>query len=127
MGFPDGSAGEESTYTPGDMGSVPGLGRSLGGGHGNPLQYCCWENPLRGGTWWATVHGILQARILEWVSMSSSKGSSQPRDRTHISHLSFFTTSITLEALAYSAIEIMVKKEKRKLLESQATEYINGV
>ena len=59
--------------------------------------------------------------------MSSSKGSSQPRDRTHISHFSFFTTSITSEALGYSAIEIMAKKEKRKLLESQATEYINGV
>ena len=55
MGFPDGSAGEESTYTPGDMGSVPGLGRSLGGGHGNPLQYLAWEIP------WTVEPGGLQS------------------------------------------------------------------
>ena len=60
-GFPDGSAGEESTCTPEDMDSVPGLGRSLGGGHGNPLRYSCWENPSGGGTWWATVHGIAES------------------------------------------------------------------
>ena len=38
-----------------DAGSVPGLGRSLGGGHGNPLQYSCLENPMDRGAWWATV------------------------------------------------------------------------
>ena len=36
----------------------PGLGRSLGGGHGNPLQYSCLENPMGRGAWWATVHGV---------------------------------------------------------------------
>ena len=35
-----------------DLGSIPGLGRSLGGGHGNPLQYCCLENPMDRGAWW---------------------------------------------------------------------------
>ena len=39
-------------------GSVPGLGRSPGGGHGNPPQYSCLENPVNRGTWWATVHGV---------------------------------------------------------------------
>ena len=41
-----------------------------------------------------TVHGILQARILEWVAVSFSRGSSQPRDRTHVSHIAgrFFTS-----------------------------------
>ena len=38
------------------MGSVPGLGRSPGGGHGNPLQYSCLENPMHRGAWWATAH-----------------------------------------------------------------------
>ena len=38
-----------------DMGSIPGLGRSLGGGHGNPLQYSCLENPMERGAWQATV------------------------------------------------------------------------
>ena len=41
-----------------NMGSVPGLERSPGGGHGNPLQYSCLENPMDRGTWWATVHGV---------------------------------------------------------------------
>ena len=37
----------------GDSGSIPGLGRSLGGEHGNPLQYYCLENPMDRGAWWA--------------------------------------------------------------------------
>ena len=41
-----------------DMGSIPGLGRSPGGGHGNPLQYSCLENPMDRGAWRATVHRI---------------------------------------------------------------------
>jgi len=39
-----------------DVGSIPGLGRSPGGGHGNPLQYCCLENPTDRGAWRAIVH-----------------------------------------------------------------------
>ena len=42
----------------GDAGSIPGLGRFPGEGNGNPLQYSCQENPVDGGTWWATVYGI---------------------------------------------------------------------
>ena len=44
-GFPGGSDGKESACNTGDMGSISGLGRSLGGEHGNPLQYSCLENP----------------------------------------------------------------------------------
>ena len=44
-GFPDGPVGKESTCNAGDLGLIPGLGRSPGGGHGNPLQYSCLENP----------------------------------------------------------------------------------
>ena len=42
----------------GDVGSIPGLGRSPGGGHGNPLQYSCLENPMNRGAWQATVQGV---------------------------------------------------------------------
>ena len=42
----------------GDVGSNPELGRSLGGGSGNPLQYSCLENPMDRGSWQATVHGL---------------------------------------------------------------------
>ena len=44
-----------------DPGSVPGLGRPPGGGHGNPLHYCCLENPMDIGTWWATVHRVAKS------------------------------------------------------------------
>ena len=42
----------------GDMGSIPGSGRSPGEGSGNPLQYSCQENPMDGGAWRDTVHGV---------------------------------------------------------------------
>ena len=45
LGFPGGSDGKESPCTVEDLGSIPGLGRSPGGGHGNPLQYSGLENP----------------------------------------------------------------------------------
>ena len=45
IGFPGGSVGKEPTCNVGDLGSIPGLGRFPGGGHGNPLQYSCLKNP----------------------------------------------------------------------------------
>ena len=45
-----------------DAGSIPESGRSLGGGHGNPLQYSCLENPMDRGVWWATVHGVAKSQ-----------------------------------------------------------------
>ena len=45
LGFPGSSAGKESACNAGDLGSIPGLGRSPGGGHGDPLQSSCLENP----------------------------------------------------------------------------------
>ena len=46
----------------GDLGSIPGLGRSPGEGNGNPLQYACLENPMDGGAWRDTVHGVTKSR-----------------------------------------------------------------
>ena len=46
----------------GDMGSIPGLETSPGGGHGNPLQYSCLENPRDRGAWWAKVYGVAQSQ-----------------------------------------------------------------
>ena len=45
----------------GDVGSIPGLGRSLGGRNSNPLQYSCWENSRGRGAWWAIVHRVAQS------------------------------------------------------------------
>ena len=54
--------GKESACRAGDPGSVPGLGRSLGEGNGNPLQYSCLENSMDSGAWRATVHGITKSQ-----------------------------------------------------------------
>ena len=54
--------GKASAYNAGDPGSIPGWGRSPGEGNGNPLQYSCLENPMDGGAWWATVHGVAKSR-----------------------------------------------------------------
>ena len=62
MGFPGGKARKESTCKAGDLGLIPGLGRSPGEGNGNPLQYSCMENPMDRGAWQATVHGVTMSR-----------------------------------------------------------------
>ena len=106
LGFPCSSAGKESARNAGDLGAIPGLGRSPGEGKGYPLQYSGLENfmecmysihsmcvrpeslqscptacdPMDCSPPGSSVHGILQARILEWVAMPSSRGSSRPRD-----------------------------------------------
>ena len=60
LGFPGGSVVKNPPANAGDardLGSVPGSGRSLGEGNGNPLQYSCLKNAMNKGAWWATVHG----------------------------------------------------------------------
>ena len=110
-----------------DVGSIPGSGRSPGGGNGSPLQYSCLENPMDRGAWWATqpmkwsevaqscptlcdpmdcslpgfsVHGIFQVRVLEWVAISFSRRSSWLRDWTQVSCIAGrrFTLWATREA-----------------------------
>ena len=62
MGFPGGSEVKASAWNMGDPGSIHGSGRSPGEGNGNPLQYSCLENPMDGGAWQATVHGVAKSR-----------------------------------------------------------------
>ena len=57
MGFPGGAYGKESTCNAGDLGSIPGLGRSPEGGHGNPSSILAWRIPMDRGAWWATIIG----------------------------------------------------------------------
>ena len=65
-GFPGSSNSKTSAYNAGDLGSIPGSGRSPGEGNGNPLQYSCLENPMDWGAWWATIHGVAKSRT--WLS-----------------------------------------------------------
>ena len=61
LGFPGGSDGKASAYNVGDLGLIPGPGRSPGVGNGNPLQYSCLGNPMDGGAWKAIVHGVAKS------------------------------------------------------------------
>ena len=58
MGFPGGSEGKESACNEGDMGLIPGSGRSPREGNDNPLQYSYLENSMDRGAWWVVVHGV---------------------------------------------------------------------
>ena len=58
VGFPCSSVSKESACNAGDLGLIPGSGRSPGEENGNPLQYSCLGNPMDRGAWWATVHGV---------------------------------------------------------------------
>ena len=61
-GFLGGSDGKESACNAGDLGLIFGRERSLGEGNGYPLQYCCLENSMDRGAWWALVHGVSKSR-----------------------------------------------------------------
>ena len=58
FGFPGGSVVENPSANAGDIGSIPGSGRSPGEGNGNPLWYYCLGNPMNRGAWWSMVHGV---------------------------------------------------------------------
>ena len=66
MGIPGGASGKESACQCGDirdMGSIPGSEISPEGGHSNPFQYSCLENPMDRRAWWATVHMVLETQL----------------------------------------------------------------
>ena len=65
-GFPGGSEVKASACNAGDLGFIPGLGRSPGEGNGNPVYYSCLENPMDGEAWWATVQGVAKS----WTQLS---------------------------------------------------------
>ena len=68
LGLHGGSDGKESACNAEDPGLMPGSGRSLGEGNGNPLQYSCLENSMNRGAWWATVYGVTKS----WTRLSDS-------------------------------------------------------
>ena len=65
LGFPGGSVSKESACNVGDLRLIPGLGRSPGGGHGNPLQRFAWRSPMDRGAWRDTVHGVAESDMTE--------------------------------------------------------------
>ena len=67
LGFLGGSNDKESACNAGDLVLIPGWGRAPGGGHNNPLQYSCVENPMDRGAWWAAVYGVSKI----WTQLST--------------------------------------------------------
>ena len=64
---------KETADNVGDHGLIPGLGRSPGGGQGNPLQYSCLQNSMDGGPWWVPAHGVEKTQTrTEWLTLSLS-------------------------------------------------------
>ena len=68
--FPGGSEGKESACNAGDLSSIPGSGRSLREGNGNPFQNSCLENSMDRGAWWAIVHGIAESDRIARLTLS---------------------------------------------------------
>ena len=60
-GFPGGTVGINLPASAGEVGLIPGFGRSPEGGNGYPLQCSCLEDSMDGGAWWATVHGVAKS------------------------------------------------------------------
>ena len=72
--FPGGLDGRVSACNAGDLGSIPGSGRSPAEGNGTPLQYSCLDNPMDVGAWWAIVLGVTKSRTqLSDFSLLKSK------------------------------------------------------
>ena len=99
-GFPGGSDGKESACSEGDLGSIPGSGRSPGEGNGNPLQYSCLENP-RGFSkdrrpWQVTVHRVAksQTRLSDYHSLTQTVYIKKKPDAKNLQS-QYTTTTIT--------------------------------
>ena len=74
MGFPGGPSGKEPTCNAGDVGLIPGSGRSPGEGNGSLLQYSCLENPMDRGAWWAnSPWGLKESDTTEQLSTHAKK------------------------------------------------------
>ena len=95
-----------SAWNAGDPGSIPGSGRSPGEGNGNPLQYSCLENPMEGGAWQATVHGVAKSQ----TGLSNFTFTFQD-DRNQVSKsiLSKF-----IVAIQHTFVELLIEKHGDK-------------
>ena len=97
LGFPDGSKGKESTCNTGDLGLIPGLGRSLGEGNGNPLQHSCLKNlyeqwSLVGYSPW----GCKESDVTEWLSIAHYPLLDTPLIKIYFIHISYFFFPVRL-------------------------------
>ena len=101
LGVLDGSVGQESACNmgvTGDTSLIPGLGRSPGGGNGNPLQYSCLKNPMDRGAWWATVQRVSK----NWTRLSNSPPKTDLIKQDQVTGLPFLSSPGHLSVVAFS-------------------------
>ena len=96
LGFSSGSAGKEFTGSAGNLGSIPGLGRSPGEGKGHPLEYSGLENVTDRGTWWAAFHGVTKSQHI-WGT-----------EHTHVSPIRIESTRVGAGYFLISDIFLML-------------------
>ena len=111
-----------SACNEGDMGSIPGLGRSPGKGNGNPLQYSCLENPMDGGAWWATVHGVAKSRTLLFTGFLTLRTSLSLNFHSLCALLSFLFLSVDL----FNHLILKNQKTKTKPWYKQLLKFVQG-
>ena len=109
-----------------DTGLIPGWGRSLGGGHGNPLQYSCLENPMDREAWWAIVHGVAKSWTqLKWLSTWMVKKQTDPffllRDLEFTYSVSQVLGFLKLLVLSYYFLEDKIMKFRYTYLSATNT------
>ena len=91
-GFTGGLDSKESACHAGDLGFIPGSGRSPGEGNGNLLQYSCLENSMDRGAWWAIVHGAAK----NWTQLSDFRFHSPPPN-SYVETLTYNMTCLEME------------------------------
>ena len=115
-GYLAGSVVKNPSANAGDTGSIPGSGRSPEGGHGNPLQYSCLENPMDRGTWW--VHWVTKSRTqLERLSMpicciADIFFTTEPPGKPHIYSTSMFNIYRNCQAVLQTGCSILHSHQK---------------
>ena len=101
----DGSVLNNALPSPGDMGSIPGPGRSPGKENGYPLQYSCLENPMDRGAWQAAVHGIAKSQTQLSNQTVTTTGHSASRQQTKVRLGSLDSELMLLSRAGTQAIE----------------------
>ena len=106
--FSGGSEVKVSACNMGDLGSIPGSGRSPAEGNGNPLQYSCLKNPVDGGAWWATVHRVAKSwiRLSDFTFTLDKSRIISPSHSPQLNHI--FKVSFAMQSNIFAFLRIRV-------------------
>ena len=118
-GSPGASAGKESTFNEGDLGLIPGLGRSPGEGNGYPVQYSCLENPMDRGAWKAPVHRAMkiQTQLKQLSTHAHHRSKALVKIVVYTSPSSYSLLNILQSAFPHYYTEIIVPASSTLLIQ----------